>query len=109
MHMDFGNHTLVYPSSEPKLWQTTFLVYYTDVTELHAPTAVVSWQNYKDEVHWPNVHSRKKRPDLYEKELLGIVPAGTVLAYSTRTYHRGTGFLGDVGRVAHFISYAPKH
>ena len=44
MHMDFGNHTLAYPSSQPKYWQTTFLVYYTEVTELHAPTALVSWE-----------------------------------------------------------------
>ncbi len=108
MHMDFGNHTLAYPSSDPKYWQTTFLIYYTDVTEQHAPTAVVSWEHYKDELHWPIVHSRKSRPDLYEQEVLGVVPAGTVLAYSTRTYHRGTGMHGNGGRVAHFVSYAPK-
>ena len=109
MHMDFGNHTLAYPSSDRRFWQTTFLVYYSEVTESHAPTAVVPWEHYRDEVHWPIVHSRRKRPDLYEKEVLGIVPAGSVLAYSTRTYHRGTAFTEDVGRLAHFISYAPRN
>ena len=109
MHMDFGNHTLAYPSSDPKFWQTTFLIYYTEVTEAHGPTAVVSWEHYANEVHWPIVHSREERPDLYEREELAIVPAGSVLAYSTRTYHRGTALKAEVGRVAHFVSYAPKH
>lgn len=109
MHMDFGNHTLAYPSSDPKYWQVTYLVYYTDVTADHAPTAVVPWEHYKDECHWPIVHSREQRPDLYANEKLAIVPAGSVLAYSTRTYHRGTAMRGDVGRVGHFVSYAPKH
>jgi len=109
MHMDFGNHTLAYPSSDPKYWQTTFLIYYTSVTEAHAPTAVVPWEHYKDETHWPIVHSKAQRPDLYENEVLATVPAGSVLAYSTRTYHRGTSFAGEVGRVGHFVSYAPKN
>ncbi len=109
MHMDFGNHTLVYPSSDLKYWQTTYLIYYTDVTAAHAPTAVVPWEHYRDEVHWPIVHTRDDRPDLYAEEELAIVPAGSVLAYSTRTYHRGTAFTADVGRVAHFVSYAPKN
>lgn len=109
MHMDFGNHTLAYPSSDPKYWQTTFLVYYTEVTENHAPTALVPWQHYQDEIHWPIVHSPEQRPDLYTHEVLATVPAGSVLAYTTRTYHRGTAFKADVGRVAQFISYAPKH
>lgn len=109
MHMDFGNHTLAYPSSEPKYWQTAYLIYYTDVTADLAPTAVCSWQHYKDELHWPAIHSRQQRPDLYEHEVLARVPAGSILAYSTRTYHRGTKFLGDGGRVAHFITYAPKN
>ncbi|NKB97186.1 MAG: hypothetical protein GKR90_01610 [Pseudomonadales bacterium] len=109
MHMDFGNHTLAYPSSNPKFWQTAYLIYYTDVTERLAPTAVCSWQHYKDEVHWPAIHSRQQRPDLYENEVLMTVPAGSVFAYSTRTYHRGTKFLGEGGRVAHFVTYAPKN
>ena len=109
MHMDFGNHTLAYPSSDPKYWQVTYLVYYTDVTLMHAPTAVVPWQHYKAETHWPIVHTRDDRPDLYNQEVLATVPAGSVFAYSTRTYHRGTAMKGDGGRVAHFISYAPKN
>ena len=109
MHMDFGNHTLAYPSSDPKYWQTTFLVYYTEVTERHAPTAVVPWEHYRQELHWPIVHSAAERPDLYQNEQRLLLPAGSVFAYSTRTYHRGTALQSDGGRVAHFVSYAPKN
>lgn len=109
MHMDFGNHTLAYPSSDPRFWQTAFLVYYTEVTAQLAPTAVVPWEHYRDEVHWPVVHPREARPDLYAHEVLATVPAGSVLAYSMRTYHRGTAFRAEGGRVAHFVSYAPKN
>ena len=34
------------------------------------------------------------------------MPAGSVLADSMRTFHRGTAFLHEGARVAHFISYA---
>ena len=78
-------------------------------TLLHAPTAVVSWQHYKDEIHWPIIHTREERPDLDDREVLATVPAGSVFAYSTRTYHRGTAMQGEGGRLAHFISYAPKN
>lgn len=108
MHMDFSNHTLAYPSSDPRFWQTTYLIYYTDVTAAHAPTAVVSWDHYRHEVHWPSSHSRESRPELYDREVLATVPAGSVLAYSTRTYHRGTAFKADCARIGHFVSFAPR-
>ncbi|MEM7016720.1 MAG: phytanoyl-CoA dioxygenase family protein [Pseudomonadota bacterium] len=109
MHMDYGNHTLVYPPDRSKYWQTAYLLYYTEVTENHAPTAVVSWEHYKEGIHWPASWSREKRPELYEKEVKVIVPAGSLLIYSMRTFHRGTPFLGDVGRIGQFVTYAPKN
>ena len=36
-----------------------------------------------------------------------MVPAGSLLAYSMRTFHRGTPFNGDVGRISQFVTYAP--
>ncbi len=107
MHLDYGNHTLVYPPADPAYWQTTYLVYYTDVDEGSAPTAVCSRTNYADELLWPAVHAPEERGDLYEREIKATVPAGSLLAYSVRTYHRGTAFTREAARVAHFISYAP--
>ncbi len=107
MHVDYMNHTLTYPPDVPAFWQTAYLLYYTDVDEGQAPTAVTSWQHYRDEILWPPVVKREDRPELYEQEVRTIVPAGTLLAYSMRTFHRGTAFLRDSARVAQFITYAP--
>ncbi len=107
MHMDYPNHTLAYPPGTPDYWQTTYLLYYTDVTASCAPTAVCSWQHYAGEVHWPPLYRREDRPALYEHEQHVIVPAGSLLAYSVRTFHRGTAFLSDGARVGQFISYSP--
>ena len=50
MHCDYGNHTLAYPPDDPAYWQTAYLLYYTDVTENHAPTAVCSRQHYPEKI-----------------------------------------------------------
>ena len=107
MHMDYMNHTLVYPPSDPAYWQTAYILYYSDVDETQAPTAVCSYQRYKDEVHWPAVYSPEDRPGLYDNEVKVTVPAGSLFAYSMRTFHRGTAFTAEAARVGHFITYAP--
>lgn len=107
MHCDFGNHTLAYPPADPKYWQTAYLVYYTDVTLESGPTAVCSWQHYPEQVRWPSVVTRDDRPDIYASEVKVTVPAGSVFIYSMRTFHRGTPFLAEGARLAHFITYAP--
>jgi len=107
MHLDYPNHTLVYPPSDPAYWQTTFLLYYTDVDEGSAPTAVCSRQFYEDELLWPPVYSPEDRSEFYENEVKATVPAGSLLAYSVRTFHRGTAFTREAARVGHFISYSP--
>jgi hypothetical protein len=107
MHLDYPNHTLVYPPADPCYWQTTYLLYYTDVDEGCAPTAACSWRLYNDELRWPAVYSPEERAELYENEVRAEVPAGSLLAYSVRTFHRGTVFTREAARVGHFISYAP--
>ncbi|MEM7364066.1 MAG: phytanoyl-CoA dioxygenase family protein [Pseudomonadota bacterium] len=107
MHCDFGNHTLAYPPNLPEYWQTAYIVYFTEVTEKHAPTAVCSWQHYPENLRWPSAYKREDRPALYDNEVKVIVPAGGLLMYSMRTFHRGTPFLADVGRIVEFITYAP--
>ena len=107
MHCDYGNHTLAYPPNLAEYWQTAYLLYYTDVTADHAPTAVCSWRHYPDRIRWPAHFKREERPDLYENEHKVVVPAGSLLIYSMRTFHRGTPFVADAGRLGHFITYAP--
>ena len=108
MHMDYANHTLVYPPTDPAYWQTAYLIYYTDVDADQAPTAVCSYKHYADEIHWPPIYSREDRPELYDNEIKVTVPAGSLFIYSMRTFHRGTLFNKEAARVAQFITYAPK-
>ena len=107
MHCDYGNHTLAYPPTLPAYWQTAYLLYYTDVTEDHAPTAVCSRRHYPERILWPALYKREQRPQLYDNEERVVVPAGSLFIYSMRTFHRGTPFRADVGRLGHFITYAP--
>ncbi len=108
MHLDYPNHTLAYPPNNPKYWQTAYLIYYTDVRLHQAPTAVCSWKHYRDEILWPTSYTLEKRPELYKNEVKITVPAGSILAYSMRTFHRGTAFLSDGARIGQFVTYAPR-
>ena len=107
MHCDYGNHTLAYPPDDPAYWQTAYLLYYTEVTENHAPTAVCSRRHYPEKIRWPAYYGRDDRPTIYDNEVKVAVPAGSLLVYSMRTFHRGTPFLAEGGRLAHFITYTP--
>ena len=107
MHCDYGNHTLTYPPDLPQYWQTAYLLYYTDVDEELAPTAVCSKKHYPERILVPSVYSPDARPDLYANEVKVTVPAGSVLAYSMRTFHRGTRFKREGGRLGQFVTYAP--
>ncbi len=109
MHMDYSNHTLAYPPKRSRYWQTAYLIYYTDVTEEHAPTAICSWQHYQDGIQWPAYYSKEDNPMLYDNEVKVVAPAGSMLIYSMRTFHRGTLFNADVGRIGQFVTYAPKN
>ena len=52
-------------------------------------------------------YRREDRPEIYENEVKVTVPAGGLLIYSMRTFHRGTPFLAEGGRMGMFVTYAP--
>jgi hypothetical protein len=107
MHCDFGNHSLAYPPDDPTYWQTLFVLFYTDVDLDHAPTAICSNKHYRDDIILSRTCSRADRPELYANEKKMALSSGSILMYSLRTYHRGTRFLKDVGRIGHWVSYSP--
>ena len=107
MHCDYGNHTLAYPPELPEYWQTAYLLYFTEVTIGHAPTAVCSWTHYPEKLRYPAHYTREQRPEIYDNEVKVTVPAGGLLIYSMRTFHRGTPFLSEGGRIGMFVTYAP--
>ena len=109
MHCDYGNHNLAYPPDRAKYWQTAFLYYFTDVTPECGPTAVCSKTHYPERILVPAGYTREQRPEIYDNEVKVTVPAGSLLIYSMRTFHRGTAITGDNhGRLGMFVTYAPR-
>lgn len=106
LHRDYLNHTLVVPSSDPAYGQVEMFLYLVDVPAgLGAPAYVPlrhtqnlplipNWYprepNGRRDPDRPTWISAEARPDLYEHETQATGPAGTVVAYTNRTFHRGT-------------------
>lgn len=90
LHRDYLNHTPLVPSPDPQFGQLELFVWLSDVTKAHGPTHVVSRRLTKHLPASPNWLGRSDVPDLYDAEVAAVGPAGTVLAYSPTTFHRGT-------------------
>jgi hypothetical protein len=90
-HCDFGNHTLIIPSEEAAARAVNFIVYLTDVTDAHGALHYVTKPD-ADEALRPGAISAspEQQPDLLKKQRSAAAPAGTVVAHSIDTFHRGT-------------------
>jgi ectoine hydroxylase-related dioxygenase (phytanoyl-CoA dioxygenase family) len=112
LHLDYGNNDLAVPRVEGRSYQqVAMLLYYTDVTEETSPTFVVSMRDTRDLPLAPRTsYSRQERPDLYANSFPVVVPAGSVLIYSMRTWHRGSGFKVSSGacRFHHGLCFADR-
>lgn len=95
LHYDYPNHSLVVPGDDDIVG---FFVYLSDVTEDLGPTMLLSDQvrgavtpdrTHPDPTTWP---------ELYAAERPAVGPAGSVLAYRSTTYHRGSAFTAEEGR-----------
>ncbi|HEY1619092.1 MAG TPA: hypothetical protein VGG25_15835 [Streptosporangiaceae bacterium] len=90
-HRDYLNHTPLVPSSGDPRWRgLEMFVWLSDVPEDHGPTHIVPLPASAGAPALPHGYLRSERPDFYERELSGAGQAGTVVAYSTDTFHRGT-------------------
>jgi hypothetical protein len=101
LHRDYLNHTVLVPSTTPGCQQVEMFVFLNDVPEELGPPHLVSRQHT---AHLPAVPNWLLRPGqsgadrfvaeadpgLYEAEVSGAGPAGTVIAFEPGTYHRGT-------------------
>jgi hypothetical protein len=103
LHRDYLNHTILVPSDVPSCQQVEMFVYLTDVPEELGPPHMLSRAHTGGLSAKPNWYPRRDlaggesgytategRPDLYEAEVSGAGPAGTVIAFETGTFHRGT-------------------
>jgi len=103
LHRDYLNHTLMVPADDPRFRQLEMFVYLVDVPGELGPPSVLSRTRTTGLPAKPNWYPRAAAadsewgwvetaasPDLYEGEVRAAGPPGTVVAFETRTFHRGT-------------------
>ncbi|HUP86046.1 MAG TPA: hypothetical protein VM143_10300 [Acidimicrobiales bacterium] len=96
LHMD-GNHSLLPPRMEPGFWHLESFLYLSDVEEDCAPPRLVP-------------RSRSDRPyvELYEHEVAATGRRGSLLAYRSDVWHRGTDFARpDARRFVLVVGFRP--
>jgi hypothetical protein len=97
LHRDFSNHTIVVPSIDPAFGDVEMFIYIHDVPIECGPTFAVS-QRHTSHLLPSTPHLRREEhPDVYRHEVPADGPAGTVLAYKTNTFHRGSGISDPLG------------
>jgi hypothetical protein len=111
MHLDYQGNTLVVPRDDGAFRQVNVILYYTDVTAELGPTCIVSKQDTKDLPLWPAFRTRKKDPEIYKREKQVIVPAGGLLLFGMRTWHRASAMMAEFGQrfSHHMIWRAAQH
>ncbi len=121
LHRDYLNHTLMVPADDPRFRQLEMFVYLVDVPVELGPPGMVSRTRTTGLPAKPNWYPREDgadpelgwvsatgRPDLYEAEVRAAGPAGTVVAWETGTFHRGTALTSPRGaRYTIHLAYRP--
>jgi hypothetical protein len=106
LHRDYGDHTVVVPTSDSALGAVEMFIYLHDVPETHGPTHVVSQLVTASLPPSLQRITADAYPEIYAREVSAAGPAGTVLAYRTDTFHRGTSMTAPRGaRFALKVSY----
>jgi Phytanoyl-CoA dioxygenase (PhyH) len=96
LHQD-GNHSLLPPRMEPGYWHLETFLYLSDVDEDSAPPRLV-----------PRSSSAVPYADLYQHEVPAIGRRGSLLAYRSDVWHRGTDFLrADASRFVLVVAFRP--
>jgi phytanoyl-CoA dioxygenase PhyH len=121
LHRDYLNHTILVPSSTPGCRQVEMFVFLSDVPEELGPPHLVSRQHTADLPAVPNWLTRSGQESssrfvddgsnahLYEAEVSGAGPAGTVIAFEPGTFHRGTQLTAPRGaRYSMHLCFRPS-
>ena len=88
LHSDHPHNTPVVPRRAlTKTFDMPMLIYHSDVTIDLGPTYVVSLEHTEPHnlfsTGWTRGYPREKYPEFYEKEVPVLVPAGSVIIYSS--------------------------
>ncbi len=108
LHCD-GNHSLVPIRSEPGFWFVEMFLYLSDVDEGNGAPKLVSRTDSTSESVTRGIRRREDAPALYAAEQSAPGRAGSLLAYRSDVWHRGTNI--ELGRDRHVavIGYRPAH
>lgn len=98
LHMD-GNHSLLPARMEPGFWHLETFLYLSDVDADCAPPRLV-----------PRSRSDVGYDELYEHEIAATGGRGSLLAYRSDVWHRGTDFARpDASRFVLVVAFRPAH
>jgi hypothetical protein len=96
LHLD-GNHSLLPPRMEPGFWHLETFLYLSDVDEDCAPPRLV-----------PRSRADVEPEARYEHEVAAVGPRGSLLAYRSDVWHRGTDFgRADASRFVLVTAFRP--
>jgi hypothetical protein len=96
LHQD-GNHSLIPPRMELGFWHLESFLYLSDVDEGCAPPRLV-----------PTSRAGVAYDDLYEHEVTATGRRGSLLAYRSDVWHRGTDFArSDASRFVLVVAFRP--
>ena len=120
LHRDYLNQTVLVPTTDKHFQQLEMFVFLVDVPEELGPPHLVSFEHTADLPLNPNFFPRyggtgdfvstADNQHLYAVEQSGAGPAGTVIAFTTDTLHRGTGLTAARGaRYSMQVIYRPAH
>lgn len=97
-HCDFGNHTLTVPSDDFASRSVDFVIYLTDVTEALGALHYVTKQDSNEVLgQGALIAPPEKQAELKSRARSAAAPAGTLLAHSIDTFHRGTNLTAPNG------------
>jgi hypothetical protein len=96
LHQD-GNHSLLPPRMEPGFWHLETFLYLSDVDADSAPPRLV-----------PRSRSGVDHDEMYEHEIAATGRRGSLLAYRSDVWHRGTDFTRpDASRFVLVVAFRP--
>lgn len=90
-HCDYGNHTLTIPSEDQRLRSVDFILYLTDVTDAHGALHYVTKPDSNRVLRDGAISATDDQQQLLlDVQRSAAGPAGTLVAHSIDTFHRGT-------------------
>lgn len=121
LHRDYLSYTLTVPADDPRFRQLEMFVYLVDVPEELGPPSMLSRTLTTGLPAKPNWYppdgtadgeggwvETAASPDLYDAEIRAAGPAGTVVAWTPGTFHRGTALTLPRGaRYTIHLGYQP--